>query len=404
MRDVDFRGNMNKFAFVLAIAGFIRPTFAHAATALTNVDNNWSATQTFQDSITVQSAIGSVISVGGNTVGLSVTQNDTTNNPAAAVITSTGSGNALKIVGNGNYGLNSQTSGALVADCTKGTGYCAQFYTNAGAQSAGPLGVVNIVANNAAWNEPTLYLLAPTTNFPASTLRIDAGIPTVTLVDTSVVAPAGKFQFTDHLDHWRFEGRNSANNAFDSSFQVFRPTAQPNVLIGNGYQSPHNAQFEIFANNFLKPTDFVVAVDSQDFLAGDLFSILSNGSVGIQRSVPFTSSVFEVGPNQAAFSITTSGHVRLRGSNPAVACNVGTATLASYSMDHAGRFTMSVAAPSVCTVTFHSSFDQPPSCWCMDETTLTACQTQPTTTAVVINAAVTFGATDVISYGCQDAW
>ncbi|MBI5203086.1 MAG: tail fiber domain-containing protein [Elusimicrobia bacterium] len=144
--------------------------------------------------------------------------------------------NALKIVGNGNYGSTSGTSGALLVDCSGGSGECVQFYTNAGSQAA-ITGVVNIVANNTQWDQPSLYIVAPSTLFPASTIRIDAGIPTLTMVDTTKTAPAGKFQFTDHNDTWRFEGRAADNSRFETIFVINRTTSPGRMYIGDTLDS-----------------------------------------------------------------------------------------------------------------------------------------------------------------------
>lgn len=385
--------------------GFSSPSPCLAATAMTNVDNNWSVPQTFQSSITVKSTMGSIIPVGGNAPGLSITQNDTTNNPNAVTIVSTGTGNAINITANGNAGNNDQGSGSIYMNCTGNLGgFCLNMYSNA-SFNQGVGSMLRVHQANPLYQEPLVIFESDSTLFPASNLMLRGGIPSLYFWDNTRAAPYGQYQISSHNDNWRFEGRNAANSAFDSVYQVFRPTAVPNILFGAGYQSPHNAQFEIFANSYLQPTDFIVAVDSQDFLVGDVFSILANGSVGLQRSVPYTTSVLEVGPNQASFAVTNYGHFRLRGSAPSVSCSAGTATTASYAMDHAGRFTLSGGSPANCTVTFNQSFDQPPSCWCNDETQAVICQTKsPTTSSIVFNSTSTFGSSDTISYGCLDAW
>lgn len=51
--------------------------------------------------ITSREGINSIIPVAGNVAGITITQNDTTNNPDAEIVTNAGTGNAFKIVQNG---------------------------------------------------------------------------------------------------------------------------------------------------------------------------------------------------------------------------------------------------------------------------------------------------------------
>lgn len=193
--------------------GIIPASILPSTIAYTNVANTFTSSQTVNSSFVVSS--NTIITSTGSSAGTS---------------------NALKIVANGTYGTSAGSSGGLFVDCTGGgpaSGMCAQVYTNAGAQTALG-GVLNVIAANTAWNEPILYLKNASTA-AQSTIRMDSGQPTFTMVDTSLTSPAGKFQWSDHLDTLRFESRNSADGAFEPLFILSRATSTGRMFIGNSY-------------------------------------------------------------------------------------------------------------------------------------------------------------------------
>ena len=88
----------------------------------------------------------------GNALGLTVTQNDTTNNPKGISVTNAGTGNAVYIDANGNTGTTASSSGALFLDNTGNTGTGANFYTNGA--TVGSTGVLFAKVDNASASGP----------------------------------------------------------------------------------------------------------------------------------------------------------------------------------------------------------------------------------------------------------
>lgn len=150
---------------------------------------------------------------------------------------STGTSPAIKITANGTYGTTNGTSGGLLLDCTGGgpaSGMCAQVYSNAGAQTALDA-LLYVRADNTAWNEPILFL-GNASSAAQSTLRIDSGWPTMTMNDTTQsLGSAKKFQWSVHGGTFRLEGRNAADNAFDSRVVISSDTSPGIVYVGSNY-------------------------------------------------------------------------------------------------------------------------------------------------------------------------
>jgi len=75
-------------------------------------------------------AIATTIAAAGNAVGITVTQNDTTNNPRAISITNTGTGNAVLIDQNGAASTSTSVGGALLVENTGNSGAGVVIYSN----------------------------------------------------------------------------------------------------------------------------------------------------------------------------------------------------------------------------------------------------------------------------------
>lgn len=131
------------------------------ATELGYVDGVTSAIQTQIDgkvSDTGDAMSGNLaitIPNSGNALGLTVTQNDTTNNPRGASITNTGTGNALFIDQNGATSSSTSVGGAILLDNTGNTGAGLIIYSNAGASSGR---LMNIRADNVLFDQPALHI------------------------------------------------------------------------------------------------------------------------------------------------------------------------------------------------------------------------------------------------------
>jgi hypothetical protein len=178
------------------------PTVAYA-----NVSNVFSSSQSFN-----------------GTVGISTN----------AIITATGTLNALKIVANGTYGTTDGTSGGLLVDCTGGggvSGECAQFYSNASTQAAlgGIVNIMQALANN-TWNEPGLYVKMASTNGSAANIRLDGPVPQIEWVENDQTSPAGKYEDGVNADIRYIAGRKADNSGFESFVEFARPGTS-----GGGY-------------------------------------------------------------------------------------------------------------------------------------------------------------------------
>ena len=75
-------------------------------------------------------AIASTIANTSNVVGLTLVQNDTTNNPKLVSLTNAGQGNTLFLDPNGDAGSTASTSGALMIENTGNAGFGLNVYSN----------------------------------------------------------------------------------------------------------------------------------------------------------------------------------------------------------------------------------------------------------------------------------
>lgn len=163
-------------------------------------------------------------------------------------VTSTGTTNTFKITANGTYGTTPGTSGGVLMDFTGGggtSGIGLQLYTNAGTQTAldSPL---YVKINNSAYQEPAIWIQDAYTS-PQSTIRMESGWPTVTMIDTTQAdVSAGKFQWSVNGGMDRIaEGRTSDNTAFDSIIISTGQSGYWDVSVGKGYPSQNVSQFLI---------------------------------------------------------------------------------------------------------------------------------------------------------------
>lgn len=93
-------------------------------------------------------AFASTIADVANVIGLTLIQNDVTNNPKGISVTNAGTGNSLYIDANGNTGTTASSSGAFFLDNTGNTGTGANFYTNG--TTVGSTGVLFAKVDNAS--------------------------------------------------------------------------------------------------------------------------------------------------------------------------------------------------------------------------------------------------------------
>jgi hypothetical protein len=115
---------------------------------------------TIQNStVTIDDAggISTTIASAGNSVALTLVQNDTTNNPRVIDITNAGTANAIRITQNGSIAASRSVGGALlISNGTTNLGNGLVVYTNVGATSTGRL--VHLTADNVAFAHEVMFM------------------------------------------------------------------------------------------------------------------------------------------------------------------------------------------------------------------------------------------------------
>jgi len=195
-------------------------------------DNNivrWDGTGAIQDSsvsIGDNGNITSTIANNANVVGLTLVQNDTTNNPKLVSLTNAGTNNALYIDANGDTGFNSGTSGALLIDNSSNLGIGLQVYSS-NTSSVRPL--VLLQTSDTGYNKEILRIIQAGTSGSAANIRMDGPSPQIEWVETDQVAPYGKFETQVQGDIFYINGRNSADSSFENSVWFYRPDTVNNL-------------------------------------------------------------------------------------------------------------------------------------------------------------------------------
>lgn len=95
--------------------------------------------------------------------------------------------------------------------------------------------VLEVGATNPEYNQPALRIKQTSTAGGAASIRIDDPNPDIELVETGLTGPdpgAGKFEIAVQSDKLQINGRNAANNDFDTLVVFQRPAAGGNVGIG----------------------------------------------------------------------------------------------------------------------------------------------------------------------------
>lgn len=98
--------------------------------------------------------ISTTIASGGNVAGLTITQNDTTNNPRGILINNAGTGNSIKLAPTGDTGNSASTSGAFLLDNTLNPGIGFNVYSNHAAPTGAALLFMKM--DNVSANKPVL--------------------------------------------------------------------------------------------------------------------------------------------------------------------------------------------------------------------------------------------------------
>src|SRR5215471_1961237 len=92
--------------------------------------------------------------------------------------------------------------------------------------------VLEVSATNRDYNQPALRIKQAGEHGGAASIRIDDPNPDIEFVETDQVAPAGKDVAAVQSDKLQINGRNAANDDFDTIVVFQRPAAGGNIGIG----------------------------------------------------------------------------------------------------------------------------------------------------------------------------
>jgi hypothetical protein len=120
--------------------------------------------------------------------------------------------------------------------------------TNEGALNSASA-VLEVSATNPAYNQPALRIRQAGTSGGAASIRIDDPNPDIEFIETGQVTPAGKYEIAVQSDKLQINGRNAADNAFETLVVFVREAAGGNIGFrttsqfgnGHGVLAIHNA-------------------------------------------------------------------------------------------------------------------------------------------------------------------
>jgi hypothetical protein len=92
--------------------------------------------------------------------------------------------------------------------------------------------VLEVTATNPEYNQPALRISQAGRHGGAASIRIDDPNPDIEFVETDQVGPAGKYEVAVQSDKLQINGRNAANDDFDTIVVFQRPAAGGNIGIG----------------------------------------------------------------------------------------------------------------------------------------------------------------------------
>lgn len=203
----------------------------------------------------------------------------------------------LGVIAGGNIGSASALvqNGALVVDNTLNT-LTPGFYLSsdqAGVPS-NPMGIIR--STSASYNQGLLWLLGASTNTGGAAygLKVQDGNPDIEFVESDQTAPAGKYEIDVNNDNIRINGRNTAENSFDSIALFARNdkggTGQGGrFCIGCGFSDSglENSRVNIIRNPSNTSMSYLtLSTASTGPAMGDIFNVTNDGNVGINNATP----------------------------------------------------------------------------------------------------------------------
>jgi hypothetical protein len=200
---------------------------------------------------TMTGALVNVVDNTDNYVPITLTQNDTTNNPVAVSITNAGTGNSIFVDANGDTGTSASASGAVVINNTGNDGFGLNVYSNNGATEDGALvfikqdnvaadkealriihdgigpslrieqtladtqdeGVIEI--NNASTSGVGLHITHTSAANSQGMIRLDGPSPEIEFVETDQTTPAGKWEIRAQDKFFGLNSRKSDDSGFE---------------------------------------------------------------------------------------------------------------------------------------------------------------------------------------------
>lgn len=189
--------------------------------------------------------VSTTVADTGNTVGLTVTQNDVTNNPRAVSIVNAGTGTALFIDANGNNSTSTSVGGTVLIDTTGSTGSGLTIYSNQATPASGAT-LLSLRADNVGFDKTVasiihdgeglgllinqtnttdgqgLRIIGNSTAGTAYQIKLEAPSPEIEFSQTNLVAPAGNFEIGVNGDQFYIAGRKADNTGFEESINFPR--------------------------------------------------------------------------------------------------------------------------------------------------------------------------------------
>lgn len=203
----------------------------------------------------------------------------------------------LGVIAGGNLGSASAPvqNGAFVVDNTLNT-LTPGLYVSSGQAGvpSNPLAIFR--SENSAYNQGLLWLLGNSANTggAAYNLKVQDGNPDIEFVESDQTAPAGKYEIDVNNDNIRINGRNTAENSFDSIALFARNdkggTGQGGrFCIGCGFSDSglENSRVNIIRNPSNTSMSYLtLSTASTGPAMGDIFNVTNDGNVGINNATP----------------------------------------------------------------------------------------------------------------------
>ena len=211
-----------------------------------------------------------------------------------ATFTQAAGKNLLSIIPSGNIGTVSANigEGALIVDNTLNT-YTPGLYVSSDQASVPSNPLVLIRSTSASYNQGLLWLLGANTNTGGNAfgLRIQDGNPDIEFREADQTAPAGMYELDINNDLFRINGRNSANNSYDTLAWFSRqdaggPEMGGRFCLGCGFSDYAGFRFNIVATSVPAAPYLTLSTASTTGAIGNVLTVTKDGLLGLSTSTP----------------------------------------------------------------------------------------------------------------------